>query len=123
MANELRMLYSSNAPWSNSGYGVQSRSLLPRLAQLPAFGGIENIAMFAWYGLQGGVHNIGGLKIYPQGMDPYGNDIIEAHTKDFRANIVVSLIDVWVMKDTAKRLCLRFGYPGVLSTMTPCLKW
>lgn len=104
MANELRMLYSSNAPWSNSGYGVQSRSLLPRLAQLPEFGGIENIAMFAWYGLQGGIHNVGGLRCYPAGMDPYGNDIIEAHTKNFNANIVVSLIDVWVMKDTANKV-------------------
>jgi len=104
MANELRMLYSSNAPWSNSGYGVQSRSLLPRLAQLPEFGGIENIAMFAWYGLQGGVHDVGGLRCYPAGMDPYGNDIIEAHTKDFKANLVVSLIDVWVMKDTANKV-------------------
>ena len=104
MAKELRMLYSSNAPWCNSGYGVQSRSLLPRLAQMPAFGGIENIAMFAWYGSQGGVHNIGGLRVYPAGMDPYGNDIIEAHTKDFKANIVVSLIDVWVMKDTANKV-------------------
>lgn len=111
MANELRMLYSSNAPWSNSGYGVQSRSLLPRLAQLPEFGGIENIAMFAWYGLQGGVHNVGGLRVYPSGMDPYGNDIIEAHTKDFRANIVVSLIDVWVMKDTAKKVAPALWLP------------
>lgn len=110
MAN-LRMLYSSNAPWSNSGYGVQSRSLLPRLAQLLEFGGIENIAMFAWYGLQGGIHNVGGLRCYPAGMDPYGNDIIEAHTKDFQANLVVSLIDVWVMKDTAKKVAPALWLP------------
>jgi len=83
---------------------VQGRSLLPRLAALPEFGGINNIAMFAWYGLQGGIHDVGGLRCYPAGVDPYGNDIIEAHTKDFAANIVISLIDVWVLKDTAKKV-------------------
>ena len=56
----LRILYSSNAFWSASGYGVQGRSLLPRLAELPEVGGRDNIAMFAWYGLQGGVHNVEG---------------------------------------------------------------
>lgn len=111
MANELRMLYSSNAPWTNSGYGVQSRSLLPRLAQFPEFGGIDNIAMFAWYGLQGGIHNVGGMRVYPGGMDPYGNDVIEAHTRDFKANIVVSLIDVWVMRDTAKKVAPALWLP------------
>lgn len=102
--SNCRLLYSSNAPWSNSGYGVQSRSLLPRLAQLPEFGGIQNIAMFAWYGLQGGMHNIDGLRVYPAGMDPYGNDIIDSHVRDFEANLVVSLIDVWVMRDTANKV-------------------
>jgi len=109
--NSLRMLYSSNAVWSNSGYGVQGRSLLPRLAALPEFGGINNIAMFAWYGLQGGIHDVGGLRCYPAGVDPYGNDIIEAHTKDFAANIVISLIDVWVLKDTAKKVAPALWLP------------
>jgi glycosyltransferase involved in cell wall biosynthesis len=84
-----------------SGYGVQGKSLLPRLAELPQVNGRENIAQFAWYGLQGGKHNVAGFDVYPAGNDPYGNDIIGAHTKDFRANVVISLIDVWVMKNTA----------------------
>jgi glycosyltransferase involved in cell wall biosynthesis len=109
--SKLKMLYSSNALWANSGYGVQGKSLLPRLAALPEFGGIQNIAMFAWYGLQGGIHDVGGLRCYPAGMDPYGNDIIEAHTKDFQANIVVSLIDVWVMKETAKKVAPALWIP------------
>ncbi len=104
MQSNLRLLYTSNAFWSSSGYGVQGRALLPRLAELPEIGGRENIAQFAWYGLQGGVHHVDGFKIYPAGADPYGNDIIEAHTKDFQANIVISLIDVWVMKDTARKI-------------------
>lgn len=84
---------------------------MPRLAALPEFGGIGNIAQFAWYGLQGGIHDVGGLRIYPAGVDPYGNDIIEAHTKDFGANIVLSLIDVWVMKDTAQKVAPALWLP------------
>lgn len=108
---KLRCLYSSNAMWASSGYGVQGRSLLPRLAELPEFGGRENIAQFAWYGLQGGVHNVDGFRIYPAGVDPYGNDIIESHTRDFGANIVVSLIDVWVMQDTARKIAPALWLP------------
>ena len=100
----LRILYSSNAFWSASGYGVQGRSLLPRLAELPEVGGRDNIAMFAWYGLQGGVHNVEGFRVYPAGVDPYGNDIIGAHARDFVANVVITLIDVWVLQQTAQKV-------------------
>lgn len=99
---QLRMLYTSNAFWASSGYGIQGKSLLPRLAALPQFGGRDNIAMFAWYGLQGGVHHVDGFRVYPVAGDAYGNDVIGAHAKDFDANLVVSLIDVWVMRDTAR---------------------
>lgn len=102
--SKLRLLYSSNAPWANSGYGIQGRSLLPRLAELPQFGGRENIAVFAWYGLQGGIFNVDGFQIYPSGTDTYGNDVIGAHAQHFGANVVISLIDVWVMQETAEKV-------------------
>lgn len=101
---KLRLLYSSNAPWASSGYGVQGQSLLPRLAELPEIDGRDHIGIFAWYGLQGGIHNVSGFRVYPAGADAYGNDIIAAHTKDFAANVVISLIDVWVMHGTAEKV-------------------
>ena len=104
MENKLRILYSSNAIWANSGYGIQGRSLLPRLADLETVGGRENIAQFAWYGLQGGIHHWEGFKIYPAGVDAYGNDIIQAHTKNFGANVVISLIDAWVMDKVGTKI-------------------
>lgn len=100
----MRILYSSNAFWAKSGYGVQGLSLLPRLAELPEIGGRENIAQFAWYGSQGGMHNVEGFTVYPAGADPYGNDIIQSHTKHFNADVVITLIDVWVLKDTGKKV-------------------
>ena len=107
----LRLLYTSNAFWAASGYGVQGRSLLPRLAELPEINGRDNIAMFAWYGLQGGMHNVEGFRVYPAGADPYGNDIIGAHVKHFDANVVISLIDVWVMKETAQKIAPALWCP------------
>lgn len=108
---QLRILYSSNALWASSGYGVQGRSLLPRLADLPEVGGRSNIANFAWYGLQGGMHEVDGFRIYPAGSDAYGNDIVQAHMRDFRANVLISLIDVWVMQDTAAKIAPSLWLP------------
>ncbi len=81
------------------------------MADLPEFGGRDSIANFAWYGLQGGEHTVDGFRCYPAGVDPYGNDIIGAHTKNFGANIVVSLIDVWVMKNTAASIAPALWLP------------
>ena len=93
--DKLRIMYASNAPWCFSGYGVQGRSLLPRLQELPE---VEEIAVFAWFGLQGGMLNAHGMTIYPQGVDPYGNDMYGAHCEHFRADLLVTLIDAWVLK-------------------------
>lgn len=90
---------------------MQGRSLLPRLADLPQVGGRQNIAQFAWYGLQGGVHEVDGIRIYPVAQDPYGNDIIGAHSHHWRADVVISLIDVWVMRDTAKNVAPALWCP------------
>jgi glycosyltransferase involved in cell wall biosynthesis len=110
-ARTLRLLYSSNAPWANSGYGIQGRSLLPRLADLPELGGRDAVGVFAWYGLEGGMHRVDGFTIYPKHADPYGNDVIGPHTRHFGANIVVTLIDVWVLHQTAQRIAPALFLP------------
>ncbi len=92
---KLRIMYASNAPWCYSGYGVQGRSLLPRLKELPE---IDEIAIFAWYGLQGGMLSAHGMPVYPVGIDPYGNDMYGAHCEHFRADLLITLIDAWVLK-------------------------
>ena len=92
---KLRIMYASNAPWCFSGYGVQSRSLLPRLKQLPE---VDEIAMFAWFGLQGGMLSSNGMPIYPMGVDAYGNDMYGAHCEHFKADLLVTLIDAWVLR-------------------------
>jgi glycosyltransferase involved in cell wall biosynthesis len=101
--------------WTPSGYGTQAASLLPRLAELPEFdggrddsqylrSGRKNWGQHAWYGLQSGLHFHQGFTIYPAGNDPYGNDIIGPHMKHFGANVLFSLIDVWVLRSTSQSI-------------------
>lgn len=95
---QLRILYASNAPWCASGYGVQSKSLLPRMKELDS---VEDIAIFAWFGLQGGGTVANGFPVYPCGIDPYGNDMYGAHAAHFHADLIITLIDAWVIKPQA----------------------
>lgn len=108
----LRILYHANAPWARTGYGVQSNSLLPRLAKLPE---VEEIAILAYYGIQGGIseQEIGHevpvdritVKCYPARSDPWGNDVIQDHVRNFDADVVITLFDLWPLSET-------FGWAG-----------
>lgn len=109
--SRLRLMFSSNIMGCPSGYGVQAASLLPRLAELPEFGGAPgsregrgNIAQHAWYGLHGLKLNLEGFDIYPGFDDPYGNDVMGAHCAHFGANLFCSLIDIWVLHQAAEKV-------------------
>jgi len=94
----LRIVWSSNVFWANTGYGIQARYLLPRLQRLG-----HAIAQFAWYGVQGGKLSWGGLTVYPAVHDPWGNDVAGAIVQDFRADLFVSLMDIWVLPADYRR--------------------
>ena len=66
---ELRILWSSNAPWSQSGYGVFTGDLAKRLHKdgWP-------IAISCFYGLQGNPIDWNGIRCYSVMNDPYGAD-------------------------------------------------
>ena len=96
----MRILYSSNAMWVSSGYGVQGKHLLPRFQALG-----HEVAMFAWYGLQGGFMKMGEIPCYPMFRDWYGNDVIAHHAKNFKADLVITLIDIWVLDPETETRC------------------
>lgn len=114
--NGLRILWMSNSPHVGSGYGVQANSLLPRLVKHPA---IEQIGIFGYYGIQGGLTELPvGLGIpgvqpinmlhYPVSpKDGWGNDIVAKHAEHFGAHVVITLLDVWVQNR-------NFGHQGFL---------
>lgn len=111
----LRILWKSNAPHVGSGYGVQANSLLPRLMQ---HSNVEEIGIFGYYGIMGGLCELPvgvgipgvqpvNLAHYPTANDPWGNDVVWEHAKHFDADVVITLMDAWVLKED-------YGHGGFL---------
>ena len=95
----LKGLWMSNTPWCTSGYGIQTNYLMPRFRER---GYVFDI--FAFYGLQGGMLKWNGFTMYPLARDPYGNDIVEAHYAHAQAQLLITLLDVWVLHDFPKKV-------------------
>ena len=87
----MRILWHSNAPFCNTGYGNQTQLFTKRIADLG-----HDVAISAFYGLEGGTLDWKGIKIYPKGRSPYGDDVIPSHAVTHEADIVISLVDAWV---------------------------
>jgi len=89
----MRILFMANAPWAKTGYGVQGKHLT---AGWQAQG--HAVTYFPFYGLQGGALNFNGVALLPLGLDPWGNDIIQAHCKASQAEVLITLMDIWVQE-------------------------
>jgi glycosyltransferase involved in cell wall biosynthesis len=91
----IRLSISSNSPWANTGYGGQVRTFAPRLKALDC---VEDVALIAWWGLEGGMlGGWNGMRVYPKGFHPYGSDVMGAHSQHFGADLLITLIDAWVL--------------------------
>lgn len=88
----LRIMWSSNAVFANSGYSVQTRDILYRLI---ADG--WQVAHTAFYGLEGGVIELNGLRIYPKMGELWGTDACYHHARDFGAHVTFTMQNVWPM--------------------------
>ena len=91
---KLRLIWVANAIWCPTGYGIQSKSLLPRLKRLDC---VDDIAIFAFWGSEGGIMKAYGFTHYPRLFDPWGNDVIQLHARHFKADAVFTLMDTWVL--------------------------
>jgi FkbM family methyltransferase len=90
-------MLQSNAPWCTTGYGIQGKHLTPRLQKLG-----YRIAYFAYFGLQNGILVIDKVTIYPMGQTLWGQDIVDAHMQHFKGDVLISLVDVWVLDGYAE---------------------
>lgn len=88
----LKVLWSSNAVWSISGYGNAVAEILPKLK---ADG--WNQAMLAFYGLDGNIIEYQGIKTFPKIADVWGLDAMIHHGKDWGADITITMQDIWVL--------------------------
>jgi len=89
---KLRVLFSSNAPWSTSGYGTQMHDLLPLIHKAGFPTGIV-----CFYGLEGGKIILDGITCYPKINDQWGGDAVTVFQNDFQADVVFTLQDIWVL--------------------------
>lgn len=85
------LLWVSNAPWSTTGYGVQTALFTQRIKRL----GFDP-SIFAYFGLEGAPLDWDGIKVLPRYSHPYGNDIVSAHFAR-TGGFVLALCDVWVL--------------------------
>jgi len=88
----MKIHWLSNAMWAATGYGNQTKVFLPRLKALG-----HKVSMTAFWGLEGAVLEMDGIKTYPRWAEPYGTDIVMANATLEQADIIISLIDAWVL--------------------------
>ena len=88
----MNILFHANAPWAPTGYGVQGKHLTKGWQRLG-----HEVWYSAYYGLHGASLNLGGIHILPPGMDSWGNDVIRGHAQRSKADVIVSLLDIWVL--------------------------
>lgn len=89
----MRILWASDAPWQASGYANQTRTMVPRLRELG-----HEIAIACFSGLEGAPIDWRGFRCYPRGKAYYSNDILAAHAHHFQADVLLTLVDTWVLQ-------------------------
>lgn len=101
--NKLRILFSSNAVWSSSGYGNQMYDLLPQIrdAGYP-------LAHEAFFGLEGAAIELDGIKVYPKMGSMWGDDAMMFHGRDFNTDVTMCLQDIWTLDTNILRQIKRF---------------
>jgi glycosyltransferase involved in cell wall biosynthesis len=91
----MKLLFHSNSPWSPTGYGSQVNLFAPDLAQQ------HELAISAFYGLEGARLNWNGIQVFPGLGGEYGNVCLEQHAERWfgtpRGGLVLTLLDVWVL--------------------------
>lgn len=93
----MKIIWHSNAPFCSTGYGNQTGLFAPRLAALG-----HDVAISAFYGVNGALLNWNGLQIYPGGYHPYGADVLPKHAQahfggKLEDGLIITLIDAWVL--------------------------
>lgn len=91
-----QLLWHSNAPYTPTGYGNQTGLFAPHLADH------YELAISAFYGLEGSPIHWEEIPVFPGLGNEYGNAMLPEHARrwfggDRRGGLVVSLMDVWVM--------------------------
>jgi glycosyltransferase involved in cell wall biosynthesis len=97
----VRILWSSVSPFVGSGYGSQTAIATKRLRAMG-----HDVAIFCHYGLSGSRTDWGDIPLYPNNLGDYGDKTLPAFYEDWKADLLITLVDIWVLRG-----------------MDPTLKW
>jgi len=89
----LRCLIVSDSPLASSGYSVQTGQIARALKDL----GCE-VGILCAFGHHGSVIDYHGIPMFPGGMDGFANDVIGPTAREFKADVVITLKDLWVYR-------------------------
>jgi glycosyltransferase involved in cell wall biosynthesis len=92
----VKLLWVSNAPFAATGYGQQTALFVPRIASLG-----YDIAISAYYGVEGAMVDWRGFRLYPSDHTHYGRAMTPKYAEHWAEGeecLVLTLMDVWVLK-------------------------
>ena len=95
----MRILWSSNSPFVASGYGQQTAIVCRHLKEMG-----HDVAIFAFYGLQGSKVDWGDIPVYPNNPQDWGIKHALLFYNDFKADVFITLVDAWVLGGLDPRL-------------------
>lgn len=86
----MKILWSSNSPMVETGYGKQTRLFAERMLKAG-----HEVTVFANFGHFGGVLHWNGLSILPSSREAHGKDGIVDHYQRLKPDVQVLLYDIW----------------------------
>ena len=105
----MKIVWHSNAPWNNSGYGKQTALFVPMIAELG-----HEIVIAAPYTFSGAVLEWNGFQVLPCARDSAGNDTIISTHEYFKADLTVTLADPFGLEkaaDTLSQISIAHWFP------------
>jgi glycosyltransferase involved in cell wall biosynthesis len=101
-SKKLRIIFNSNIRFCISGYGTQMNEFMPLIRDEG-----YPLAEIDFYGLEGAILDIDGIKHYPKIADMWGGDALQMHGNDFKADVTITLQDIWVLDPNYMRQAKR----------------
>lgn len=89
---KLRIIFNTNIMYATSGYATQAFETLPLIRDEG-----YPLACINFYGQDGFIKDIDGIRHYPKIADQWGGDALIAHGADFKADVTITLQDIWVL--------------------------
>ena len=86
----MNILWISNAPWTNSAYGMQTDMATQALTEMG-----HKVYVGPTFGILGMPIEKNGVTTLPHGIRPSQLDLLTLFVKQSRADCIVSLLDMW----------------------------